>query len=187
VWSFGASQAKDVEKEARAQNWSESSIQHLLGIVSDAQSGKWASIDAFGQHVYADCIATWHQETTPADRQREADTIAAKRRQDSDRAEKIQADVQRTSLCQKYQGIAMEMYALKNSVPYKEAADKALAMAYGPNGEVYRDSEANADILMELAAAAYFSGTKYGKTSVEFMHSAFSGCMAGHFLDASDH
>jgi hypothetical protein len=57
--------------------------------------------------------------------------------------------------------------------------------AYGPDGQLLRYSEENANYFMMLAAAVYFARDKYGTNDQTFMARAFDGCMRGQLLDAS--
>jgi hypothetical protein len=67
-----SSQAHDEEARAHAQGWSEENIQHLLGIVSDAASGQWTTIEQFSGHEFDTCMATWRSISTPEQRTAEA-------------------------------------------------------------------------------------------------------------------
>lgn len=180
LWSLGRSQAADVEAEARAKDWNEDYIKHLLLIVSDAASGEFASMEQIGLHVFSRCMATWRLNSTAEQRAAEAKEVHRRRSEAIATEEKRLADGKRAMACSEYQGMAWQIIALQRSgMTYQQAANWAAGKAYGPDGQVLRFSEANGNAYMALAAAVYFARVKYGKSDQAFARRAYEGCMRG--------
>lgn len=186
VFALLASQARDEEADARSKGWPEANVNHLLEIVSNAQSGRWSDVQKFGEDEFNDCIQRWKATTTPEQRAAEDKAVEGYNAGVIANNEKIEANAARTATCQQYQSVAIELITLQRTgASYKRAAEVAASKAYGPGGEVLRYSEENADYFMMLAAAVYFARDKYGTNDQTFMARAFEGCMRGALLDAS--
>ncbi|UVO35839.1 hypothetical protein KUL72_31700 [Bradyrhizobium arachidis] len=181
-----ASQARDEAADARSKGWPEANVEHLLEIVSNAQSGRWSDVEKFSEDEFNDCIQRWKKTTTPEQRAAEDKAVAIYNAGVIANNEKIETNAAHTAACQQYQSVAIEIIGLQRAgVSYKRAAEVAASRAYGPDGQVLRNSEENANYFVMLVAAVYFARDKYGTSDQTFMARAFQGCMQGELLDAS--
>jgi hypothetical protein len=186
IWFAMRSQAHDEEAQARALGWNEDYIKHLLMIVSNAQSGRWTTLDQFANDEYSTCMTNWQAISTPEERAAEAKEIARRKTVAATAQEATMERERRVSTCTQYESVAWHLIGLQHSgASYKSAAEWAASAAYGPSGQVLRFSEENANAFIALAAAVYFARDKYGQNDQVFAQRALDGCVRGELLDAS--